>query len=407
MSARKASRRAVPRDVPKNLELGRQALEIRAEWLRHALSTERADRPAAEAAITELYRLAGQAPPRFVWVDSPGAAAAAAPADRPFTIRPGDLPDTWPVASRLATVVSGFRAGLDRRVGRPWAVPTWGSLPEPRLVDLEAALLDGVLLQEVIDDAVRDPLRLFVRDQVCTPLATMLRERAGASPGLAWHGQHDAYWVAHYDVQQRLGLARYSAEQWHQFRLWVALARSCGWWWPYDEVCVVSERPVAVHTEPMPGRTQGERRLHRPDGPAVRYADGWGLHSWHGTRVPEWVITDPTAERIGGEPNVEVRRCAIERIGWDAYLGQAGMRLVSTAPDPGNPGFELRLYDVPHRAWGASTRVLLAVNGSVERDGARRRYGLNVPGHLDDPVAAAAWSYGLSGPQYARLARRT
>ncbi|WP_067481325.1 DUF6745 domain-containing protein [Actinomadura hibisca] len=406
MSARETSRRAEPRDVPKILALGRQALEIRAEWLRHALSVERADRPAAEAAIAGLYRLAGQPPPRFVWVDSPGAALAAAPTDRPFSLSSDDLPDVWPVASLLASMVSTFRADLDQRVGRDWAVPSWDRR-EPRLMDVETALLEGTPLRDVVDHAVRDPLRLFVRDQVCTPLTMMLREQAGASPGLAWHGQHDAYWIAHYDAQQRLGLAHYSSEQRHQLGLWAALARSCGWWWPYDEVCVVSERPVAVHTEPMPGRTQGEHWLHHPDGPAVRYADGWSLHSWHGTRVPEWVITDPTAERIGGEPNVEVRRCAVERIGWDAYLGQAGMRLVSSAPDPGNPGFELHLYDVPHQAWGGSARVLLAVNGSVERDGERRRYGLNVPGHLDDPVAAAAWSYGLSGPQYAQLARRT
>ncbi|MFC9971528.1 hypothetical protein ACFVH6_11610 [Spirillospora sp. NPDC127200] len=39
-----------------------------------------------------------------------------------------------------------------------------------------------------------------------------------------------------------------------------------------------------MRAEPMPGRAQGERRLHRPDGPAGRYADGWSPHSRHGTR---------------------------------------------------------------------------------------------------------------------------
>jgi len=51
--------------------------------------------------------------------------------------------------------------------------------------------------------------------------------------------------------------------------------------------------------------------------------------------------------------------------------------------------------------------VLPAVNGSIERDGRRRRYGLAVPRSVDDPVAAAAWPYGLSAAQYAQLARRT
>lgn len=146
----------------------------------------------------------------------------------------------------------------------------------------------------------------------------------------------------------------------------------------------------------------GEVRLHCADGPAVRYADGWDVHAWHGTQVPSWVISDPNVQRIGREANVEVRRCAIERIGWTSYIDRAGLRLVAAAPDPGNPGSELRLYDMRKE-----TRVLLAVNGSVERDGRRRQYGLTVPGFLNDPVDAAGWTYGLSAEQYSLLVRRT
>jgi hypothetical protein len=51
----------------------------------------------------------------------------------------------------------------------------------------------------------------------------------------------------------------------------------------------------------------------------VVFPDGWAVHSWHGTRVPSWVIDGPTVERIAAERNVEVRRCAIERIGWTAF----------------------------------------------------------------------------------------
>ncbi len=58
-------------------------------------------------------------------------------------------------------------------------------------------------------------------------------------------------------------------------------------------------------------------------------------------------------------------------------------------------------------AWGVPNRMLLAVNGSAERDGRRRRYGLSVPASIEDPVVAAGWSYGLSGAQYAQLIRRT
>jgi hypothetical protein len=123
--------------------------------------------------------------------------------------------------------------------------------------------------------------------------------------------------------------------------------------------------------------------------------------------VPSWVIEAPTVDRIADEGTVEVRRCAIERIGWGAFIDQAGLRIVGQAADPGNPGSELRLYDLPYRRWGAPTRLLLAVNGSVERDGTRRRYGLRVPPWFDDPLDAAGWTYGLTGVQYAQLQRRT
>jgi hypothetical protein len=47
------------------------------------------------------------------------------------------------------------------------------------------------------------------------------------------------------------------------------------------------------------------------------------------------------------------------------------------------------------------------VNGSVERDGTRRRYAEYVPAEIDTAQAAAAWRVGLSTDDYATCARRT
>src|SRR5262249_55083132 len=52
--------------------------EIRADWKARLLSTEPADRVAAESAPRGLYVASGFAPPRqFFWFDSPWSAAAA------------------------------------------------------------------------------------------------------------------------------------------------------------------------------------------------------------------------------------------------------------------------------------------------------------------------------------------
>ena len=51
-------------------------------------------------------------------------------------------------------------------------------------------------------------------------------------------------------------------------------------------------------------------------------------------------------------------------------------------------------------------RVLVCVNGTVERDGARRTFGLTVPADLPpedgypQAVTAAAWRYALTAAQY-------
>ncbi|MFJ9780842.1 DUF6745 domain-containing protein [Amycolatopsis sp. NPDC101161] len=370
-------------------ELWSRALEIRDDWLRCALSTEAADRPAAEAAISRLYELAGASPPTFTWVGSPAAAVE--------LVSPGQalsLGGDQPVEARLATRVRSLWQRLDQRTGgwrdryrSPDRPP-----PDPVRVPLRALLNNG--LGAALQRSILDSVAGAVRGE--------LSKRAG----LRWHGQQEAHWIARYDLHRRVDGVEFAPEDAFELDLWATLARSCGWWWPREGVCVVAERPLVVHTERVDD-DYGEVRLHHANGPAMAFPDGWTVHAWHGTRVPSWVIEAPSAELIVAELNVEVRRCAIERVGWPAFIADAGLELLGRAADPGNPGCELRLYDGPTQPWHAPARLLLVVNGSVERDGTRRHYGLRVPAEIDHPLDAAGWTYGLTGAQYARLVRRT
>lgn len=371
---------------PNPVDLWSQAVDLRDEWLGHALSNAPADRDMAQDAIAGLYALLGQPPPAFVWADSPDAAAKLIPPPKPIF-----SDGQYPMESQMATLVFSLRERMNRRAGRPRherAQP----FPDP----LEA-LQSGEPLHSVVDDGVRGVLRRAVRESI----AGMIRAAVPSRVGLNWYGQHDVDWIARYDVHRRVVRTLFDASDVAQWELWATLARSCGWWWIREDTCVITERPLATHMETVAGQT----RLHNPDGPAVVYPDGWAVHAWHGTRVPAWVIDGPTVELIAAEGNVEVRRCAIERMGWTAFIEQAGLQLVRRAADPGNPGCELRLYTLPH--WGTPARLLLAINGSLERDGTRRQYGLHVPPWFRDPIDAAGWTYGLTGAQYAQLQRRT
>ncbi|GIH02146.1 hypothetical protein Rhe02_02130 [Rhizocola hellebori] len=408
MNARKR-RVEILRDSSVALARWQQAIRLRAEWLSHGLSCEPAERDAAQAAITKLYALIDAKPPEFVWVDSPAKAyeLLAGRADAPIDLTSPmwTQSDMQPVAIRLASLQGQLRHRLEQRTGSsldpPWSATGSSALARDHP---EEALRTGVRLPEVLDVGVLDALRLSLRDGLAVPLRAKLGRGSNL---LGWRGQHDAPWVAHFDIRRRLGMALLGPEEAAQLEMWAQIVRSCGWWWPLADICVVAERTSAVSVETSAASRHGEVRLHNATGPAVRFADGWALHAWHGTVVPAWVIEDPAVERILAERNVEVRRCAIERIGWQAYLDRAGLDLIAAAPDPGNPGCDLRLYDLPPQLWGTPARLLLAVNGSVERDGHRRRYGLTVPADLDDPVAAAGWSYGLTAHQYRQLLRRT
>jgi hypothetical protein len=219
------------------------------------------------------------------------------------------------------------------------------------------------------------------------------------------YGQHNAGYYSYFAAMEAIGVTGLEPIHGQQ-----QVARSAGWWWAYSGFAVVTDRPWLLRRDP-------DNNLHSAAGPAIAYRDGWGFYCWHGRRVPAWVVDAPTTDAIAAEPNVEFRRCAIESLGWDRFIHEAQLAPVgipagsgiggAMVADPGNPGQSLILYDVPERLWGDRIRLLLCTNGSAERDGTRRRYGLTVPAGISDPLEAAAWTVGLTRDQYARTVRRT
>jgi hypothetical protein len=170
-------------------------------------------------------------------------------------------------------------------------------------------------------------------------------------------------------------------------------------WWPHTGVLIVCASPLEISIE----RAGSQLRVHRADGPALRWPDDSAEHWWHGTRVPAAAFHGTwTAARIQGIRDTEQRRAAIEIIGWPEFIRRAHLPLVGTAPDPGNPGRDLTLHRLPD-----GRHLLVMTNGSPDRDGHQRIYAETVPGHLTDPIAAAAWQYGISIDRYRALQRRT
>lgn len=395
-----------------------QLRAVRDEYKAASLCTNPVDRSAAKATIGRLYELAGHAAPRFIWCESPASALLAikllSDATASLHWSHGSLRKTALQTCLVREVEESLRRSLKESLGRR------GEHLSPTLLQGALVGLLELLPARALQDLIREPLGDLIRGPLGDSVRDSLPARAwphSGDPALVRHpelntlwdhlaGQHDSR-IVQFEAPRRLGLVSYGGRDSEWLELWCALARSCGWWWPYERVCVVAERPAVIHAE-QPGGERGQLQLHCPDGPAMLFRDGWAVHAWHGRLVPATLVEEGWGiPAILAERNAEIRRCAIEKLGWDEV--EQHLIPVASAPDPGNPGQVLTLCDLPmafQDTFRGAVRLLLCSNGTPEADGTRRRFGLTVPAHHTDPVAAAAETYGWSREEYASLARR-
>lgn len=323
-----------------------------AHWVEVALSTDRCDRDAGTAAVRQAYQTAGLDEPRAVlWTDSPYAG--------------GYLTHII----REACKDTAFQKKIRRIAG----LPARGDM----LAQLHA---QPEAVGRIVTAATSGELRVNASGVVGSDISPW------------W----DCYWVALY--RQASIISDVTIDP--RLTSIAEVLENTGRWWPMVGVSVISDRPTLISRD-----AQG--RLHSEDGPSLEYSDGYAVWSWHGTLVPKGIITgEMPIDEVMQLRNAEQRRCGIERYGWDRLADR--MTLVSSAPDPGNPPYTIDLYDIP-REFGRlydsddPVRIMLVTNGSVERDGTRRRFGLPVPGHHSDPIEAAAELYGWPRAAYEKL----
>ncbi|HEX7931166.1 MAG TPA: hypothetical protein VF470_09725, partial [Sphingomicrobium sp.] len=203
-------------------------------------------------------------------------------------------------------------------------------------------------------------------------------------------GSQDLYWIAWAKFGEKIGV-KFTPESSRRLDIMDRIGSQCEWWWPYENIVVACERPTRV-------KWDDQRRLHCENGPAVEYADGYGLTAWHGVRVPpEWLEGKvPNAREALTWANMEQRRAACEIIGWHNILAELNAKTINQDDNP-EIG-ELVRVNIPDIGEEQFLRV---------QCGTGRQFALPVPPNMKTARQANAWTYGFDNPEDYQLEIRT
>jgi hypothetical protein len=277
--------------------------ELRSTWLEQLLSTAPADRPRAEAAVRRLYRAADLAEPRqILWFDSPFRASWV------IALLIAPYHQLW--SQRLSSGLSRndmeqldrARSALGAALGLPDQKATLAAAGAPlgqhlqfppvpsrmlatKFVTARYTLSDdisGLFTQHGEDDDLARAETYFWGSNRGALVSALHCPTTDRLIGNSFFGDYSFSTIA--DDEHRAGD--------HEAPALLAAAwdipRSSGMWWPFEGVAIMSDRPVELHVNQ-------KYLLHRPDGPAIVFRDGWEAYAWNGKAVPQRWIMQPEA----------------------------------------------------------------------------------------------------------------
>lgn len=154
-----------------------------------------------------------------------------------------------------------------------------------------------------------------------------------------------------------------------------------------DDV-IVCERPKLVHLE--------NNVLHKSDGPAFAFSDGFEIYSWRGTRIPKnWIMdkdnVDPTLALTW--KNAEQRRALAEIIGWDKVISRLNPRTIDEDDQEIGTLIEVDIPD-PDSRETTRERFIRVLCGTS------RQFALPVPPNTLTALDAQAFLHGMTPEEF-------
>ena len=375
------------------------------EWTEHGLSTEPMDLPRFTAAVRECYKFANLAnEPVVLPVSSPLAAIYMSA----IILRSRELlgKQRGAVGNAVGGAVDGavsdavsdaVRGAVYGAVRNAVRGAVRNAVGDAVYGAVDRAVYDAVggAVRGAVYDAVGDAVRDAVRNAVYGCSGRLPKDTLKYAEKYKWSsfwGRFNAGWQSYVGFYRRVGLDL-TPDIWARADAYRDAQMNSGWWYPFTSFIVVSDTPQQISRDDA-------GRLHHESGMAVRYRDGWGLHVWHGVRVPALVIEHPeqiTVAMIEAEANAEVRRVMVERYGLARYILDSGAQKMQEDD-----------FGVLYRKEQKSDEPILmvkVVNSTPELDGSYKDYFLRVPPDTKTARGAVAWTFGMEEKDYAPVAQ--
>lgn len=214
----------------------------RDRYLRYGITATPTDRDLAETALLSAYRERGLPPPeKIIWVPSPIAGEEKA--------------NEFYSAPCKDRIQDSLRQDLFRDLRLPFGTRK--------------------ILSEDFEMTIGEPLFTQIWDKIGSVALVEFGEATDNS--LAWdacYGQFELDWLARFQALKSILGLTCQADPGPQ----LALATAAGFWWPFEDFAIISERPTVLTLD-----ADGFLHSETPKEPALMYSDGWGLWAENGS----------------------------------------------------------------------------------------------------------------------------
>jgi hypothetical protein len=382
------------------------------------------DRAACEAIITRIYRRANRKAPVFVWFDSPldanlihlwlqAMSAQPAPLQAPHS----ELPDL-PVLRKLEFPLDLGAPAWDPKLAVVrWIAEELRAASQLPLIFMRVGTVDEAIWSAVRStmesrrkviyrDGMLDLIHNFAEGVRALPLQRDLEKlrtylsnlnpaqyeqlaqgafiRTSSDHRFFSQGAHtraSVNMLMHWSLYHVLGHTPTD-----DFADWVDAFKGLEAWIPYDQVCLMMERPIEVSLDDL-------MRPHSDERAAIKFHSNWSVYCIRGIPVPERIFKgDFTAVDIDDQPNVEMRRIMIDRYGLQRYLTDSGAEEIHRD--------EFGILYQKETEIDEPIVVVQVRNSTPEPDGTFKSYMLRVPPSIRTAKEAVAWTFGVDANLY-------